>query len=559
MPPWPPAPGPLRFEGERRLTDREIATLLAWIRAGRPRGSSADLPSPRTWPSGWQMGPPDMILEMQEEFEIPAEGADVFRSFVLPLPIDRTRYVRGFEFRPGNVRVVHHARIMIDPLGNARRRDLDDPGPGFSGGLAAGEVFDADGHWIGWTPGKQPAMRSEELAWPILPGSDLVLELHMLPTGRPESIRAALGLYFSDREPDRTPFMVRLGRNDIDIPAGTADYVTEDSYELPVDVEILSVYAHAHYLGKSMEGWAVLPGGETLSLLRIDAWSFDWQDEYRYEVPVSLPRGSRVFMRFAYDNSAGNPRNPHVPPRRITYGWKSSEEMGDLWFQVRAKSRPDRAILADDFLRKERQAQVAGLVKQLEVNPGDLGRRNDLAYALLQGGQLTDAIREFESVAEADPSNVFALHNLGLAWNLRGNVESAEWAYRAAIGAAPDHAPSLSNLAVVLANSGRTEEAASHLRECIRSQPQYVEAYGNLGAILVASGRYDEAVSLYRQAVGISPGFGPVHYNLAGLYLAAGEVDAARRHYRAAAGSDYEQAASRAREALDRMAESGGR
>lgn len=553
MPPWPPVPGHGQFEGERRMKDREIETVLAWIEAGRPEGASDNLPTPPTWPSGWQLGEPDLVLEMTEEFEIPADGPDVFRSFVLPVPIGRTRYVRGFEFRPGNAPVVHHARMLIDPSGNARRRDEHDPGPGFSEGMALGEVFDPDGHWIGWTPGKQPTLRRPELAWSLEPGSDLMLELHLLPTGKPETIRSSLGLYFADSEPVRLPFMLRLGRNDIDIPAGAKNYVIEDSYELPVDIEVLSVYAHAHYLGKSMEGWAALPGGGRKDLLRIDDWSFDWQDEYRYQEPVGLPRGSRIFMRFSYDNSAENPRNPGQPPRRVTYGWKTFEEMGDLWFQVQAKDSADRAVLADDFLRKERLAQVAGLEKQLEASPGDLGRRNDLGYLHLQGGQLPAAIREFDRVVDRDPSNVFALHNLGLAWNLQGAITNAEQAYRAAIEADPTHAPSLSNLAVVLANTGRPDEAEGHLRNCIRAQPRYVEAYGNLGAILVSLGRHEEAVSTYRRAIEINPRFGPAHYNLAGLYLARGEAEAARRHYRAASQTDYDQAATRAREALEKI------
>ena len=135
----------------------------------------------------------------------------------------------------------------------------------------------------------------------------------MLPSGKPETIRSSLGLYFSDQPPGRTPFIVRLGRNDIDIAAGESNYVIEDSYVTPVEIEVLNVYAHAHYLGKTVEGWAVVPSGERRDLLQIEDWTFDWQDEYRYREPVRLPRGSRIFMRFSYDNSTGNPRNPEPP------------------------------------------------------------------------------------------------------------------------------------------------------------------------------------------------------------------------------------------------------
>lgn len=553
MPPWPPQPGGAPFEGERRMSDAEIATLLEWIEGGRPEGGAEDLPPAPTWPSGWTLGRPDLVVEMEEPFDVPAEGPDVFRSFVLKIPIDRTRHVRGFEFRPANAPIVHHARILLDAKGVARSRDEHEPGPGFSEGMAVGEVFDPEGHWIGWTPGKQPTLLESDLAWRIDPGTDLVLELHMLPTGRPESIQSALGLHFTGETPKRTPFILRLGRNDIDIPAGASNYAIEDSYRTPVDIEVLNVYAHAHYLGKTVRGWAVLPDGEERQLLRIDDWSFDWQDEYRYLEPVRLPRGSRIHMRFTYDNTARNPRNPRDPPQRVTYGWKTFEEMGDLWFQVLASSDADREILAHDFQRKERLAQIAGLEKQLEIVPSDLGKRKDLGYLNFQAGRFPEAIREFERVIERDPLSVFSWHNLGLSWNLLGKTDKAAVAYREAIEADPGHAPSLSNLAVVLANAGRAGEAEQSLRQAIRAQPRYVEAYGNLGAVLVSLGRFEEAVAIYRRAVEIAPEYGPVHYNLAGLYRDAGQLEAARRHYRAAKESDYERAAALAGKALDEM------
>ncbi len=554
MPPWLPTPGVAKFEDERWMAEAEISTLLGWIEGGRPEGDANDLPAKPTWPSDWRLGKPDLVVEMAEPFTVPADGSDVFRNFVLPIPVDRTRYVRGFEFRPGNTPVVHHARMLLDSNGVSRRRDELDPGPGFSEGMAPGEVFDPDGHWIGWTPGKQPTFIRPDLVWRVAPGYDLVLELHMLPTGKPETIRSSLGLYFTDRPPQRAPFIVRLGRNDIDIPAGESEYVIEDSYETPVDLEVLSVYAHAHYLGKSMEGWAVLPSGEERrELLRIENWSFDWQDEYRYAEPVRLPRGSRIHMRFTYDNSAGNPRNPSQPPKRVTYGWKTYEEMGDLWFQVLTADESDRDALAQDFLSRERSAQIGGLQKQLEINPSDVAKRKDLGYLQLQSARLTDAVGTFESVVAEEPTSVFAWHNLGLALNLLGETARAEDAYREAIVADPTHAQSLSNLAVVLANSGRVAAAEGPLRQAIQVQPRYVEAYGNLGAILVAVGRVDEAIAIYERAVEIDPGYGPVRYNLAGLHMEVGQLEEARRHYRAAAASSYEQAADRARQALERM------
>lgn len=553
MPPWPPSAGVTKFKRDRRMPEGEIATLLQWIEAGLPEGSPDTRLEVPNWPDGWTMGEPDLVLEMDEEFAVPAEGTDVFRNFVLPVPVSQPRFVRGFEFRPDIPGLVHHARMLLDTTGVARKRDELEPGPGFSEGMALGEAFDPDGHWIGWTPGKRPALLDPDLAWRIEPGSDLVLEMHMLPTGKPEAIRSSLGLYYSDQEPKQTPFMLRLGRNDIDIPAGSSNYVIEDSYETPVDIDVLSVYAHAHYLGRTVEGWAIQPDGTKEDLLRIDNWSFDWQDEYRYREPVKLPSGTRLFMRFSYDNSSSNVRNPNSPPRRITYGWRTEEEMGDLWFQVLARNESDRGLLARDFLHKERISQIVGLTKQLEVNPRDLSKQKDLAYLNLQAGRLSDAVRVFERVIEKDPSSVFSWHNLGLALNLQDELNGARVAYQAALDLDKDHVPSISNLAVLFANEGQVGEAEALLRRAIQAQPEYVEAYGNLGAILVSQGRIEEALETYRRAVSIDSSYGPVQYNLAGLYRQAGRIDAAREHYRAAAESGYERAAELARKALERM------
>ncbi len=551
MPPWPPAAGHGEFAGDRSLTPEERRTLLAWLDGDLPQGSPADLPPQPAWPAGRQLGEPDLIVAMPDAFPVPADGPDVFRNFVIPIPIEKRRFVRGFEFLPGNARLVHHARMLLDRSGRSRAQDAAADGPGFDGGMALDAVFDPEGHWVGWTPGKQPALRPPDMAWTLDPGTDLVLELHMVPTGKPETIRSSLGLYFTDRAPSRIPLILRLGKNTIDIPAGESDYRTEDSFTLPVDVEALNVYAHAHYLGKSIEAWADLPDGTRRSLLRIDDWSFDWQDEYRYNQPVFLPKGSTLRTRFHYDNSAGNPRNPNHPPLRVTYGWKTSQEMGDLWLQVLPATAAERKILAEKFQTKEAAAQIAGLRKQLEVEPDDLPRRIDLGYRYLQSGQTDSAVEHFETAAAGQsPPSVFVLHNLGVAWNLKGDAETAAAYYRKAVRADPGHGPSYNNLAVVLANKGETEEAVRQLRAAIAAEPRYADAYGNLGAVLVSLRRFDEAAAIYEKALEIDPGLGTVHYNLAGLYKAAGDREAARRHYQAAAAGGYPRAAALAQKAL---------
>ena len=132
--------------------------------------------------------------------------------------------------------------------------------------------------------------------------------------------------------------MLRLGRQDIDIASGDSSYRLTDSFTLPVDVEVAAVQPHAHYRAEEIRGFAELPDGTTRWLLLVKAWDFRWQHVYRYASPIALPRGSVLTMSYVYDNSSDNPRNPFDPPRRASWGQRSSDEMGNLWVQVLART-----------------------------------------------------------------------------------------------------------------------------------------------------------------------------------------------------------------------------
>ena len=165
-------------------------------------------------------------------------------------------------------------------------------------------------------------------------------------------MQSSVGLFLTDVAPSRTPFMIRLGSQRIDIPAGAQAYVSADRYVLPVDVELLAVQPHAHNLARSIKGFARLPDGRREWLIDIPDWDFRWQDVYRYADPVRLPRGTVLEMEYTYDNSTRNPRNPNRPPRRVTFGQTSASEMGDLWLQVATASDGDRAALEADYAPK---------------------------------------------------------------------------------------------------------------------------------------------------------------------------------------------------------------
>jgi len=267
MPPWLPEPGYGQFDGERRLTDEQLGLLIQWTREGAAPGDLDRVAAPAEFTAGWKLGVPDQVVTLPAAYTLEAETEDVFRNFVFPVPLDETVFVRSIEFRPDNLRVMHHATIAVDRTPSSRYRDDLDAEPGFDGMINTNAVR-PDGHLLGWVPGKFPFEGSEDIAWRLEPGSDLVVQLHMQPSGKREQVRPRIGLYYSERPPTQTPFLLRLGSLVMDIPARRAEYSIEDTYVLPVDVEVLGLAPHAHYLGKTMESYAVLPDGGRVWLLQ---------------------------------------------------------------------------------------------------------------------------------------------------------------------------------------------------------------------------------------------------------------------------------------------------
>ena len=280
MPPWQAdADYGGEFLNQPRLTPAELDVLQRWGAEGALEGNPADTPPPPQWTDGWQLGTPDLVVS-PPSFTLQADGTDVFRIFVVKLPVDSLKFVRGMEFRPGNARVVHHANIRIDRTDASRRFDEADPEPGYTGLIANSAVY-PDGHFLGWTPSQVPPLLPKGLAWRLQPNTDLVVELHMQPSGKEEVVQPTIGFYFGSDPPERTPAMLRLGRQSIDIPPGEKNYVITDSFITPVDIEVQAVQPHAHYRAKEMVGFANLPDGSVRPLIHIRDWDFRWQHVFR--------------------------------------------------------------------------------------------------------------------------------------------------------------------------------------------------------------------------------------------------------------------------------------
>jgi mono/diheme cytochrome c family protein len=333
MPPWKSVKGHGRFVGERRLSPEQIDLIARWADAGAPEGQAGDLPAAPKFADGWKLGPPDIVLTMPEPYSIPAEGPDIYRNFVLSLEVPEGKYIKAVEYRPGNRRVVHHAVCAIEPTGVARKQDEADPEPGFPGSLALpGQLF--PGSLAAWTPGRDPLPLPDGLSLPWKAGADLLFQLHLHPSGKPEQEQSQIGLYLTDEPPRRSMVDLLFIDRKIDIPPGERNYRTRDELTLPIEVEAYGIFPHLHMIGREIKITAHPPEGEPFSLLWIDDWDFNWQNFYQYDPPVKLAAGTRLVMDAVHDNSADNFRNPSNPPQRVVWGEQTTDEMSAAVLQL---------------------------------------------------------------------------------------------------------------------------------------------------------------------------------------------------------------------------------
>ena len=367
MPPWHAARGFGEFVGERGLTDTQIAAIAAWVKSGMPRGDSAKLPQLPAFPSdGWRLGKPDLILEMPAAFDLPASGPDVFRNFVIPTNLAEDKWVRGIEFRPSARKVVHHVLFAHVAGGSLAARDGADGRPGFGGMGAIGVGTAGSSQSLGgWAVGATPMMLPDGIALRLPRGSDFLLQMHFHLSGKPEAEKSLVGIYFSDKAPDKDLFSVQLPAlfgvgAGIDIAPGEKAFTVRDSYTLPGDVRVFSAMAHAHYLAREMKAVATLPDGSTKPMIWIPDWDFNWQDTYVYKEPFTLPKGTRLDVTLTYDNSDENPRNPVTPPRRALWGEQSFDEMGTVGFSFEALNKADVPTFQQELSARTKVAIAAG-------------------------------------------------------------------------------------------------------------------------------------------------------------------------------------------------------
>ena len=421
MPPWHPVEGHGKFVDERRLTTDELATLKNWHKTDMAEGPADKLPEPPKFASDWLLGEPDLIVKMPKAYTMRADGSDIYRSFCIPMDLKEDKWVAGFEVRPSARAVLHHVIIRIDQSGEARKADGARGTTGFSGMRGIGrssrrggsnDVFSGSlGGLGGWAVGGTPRILPLGLARKLPAGADLVLNSHFHPSGKEEEEQTTIGLYFTDKKPDRTLIGFQVppifgSISGLDIPAGESNYELTSKFTTPVDIDLVGVGAHMHYIGHTAKAHATLPDGTVKPLFYIDDWDFNWQGRYTYEQPIRLPAGTTVEGTVSFDNSANNPHNQFNPPRRVRWGLESTDEMGSVIFSAVPASEAD----LDEFNAAVRDHAVDEARLMAERRLGSRGGSGRSGR-----GNITDRLEQFRNSRPGGNSG----NRLGGDWRTR--------------------------------------------------------------------------------------------------------------------------------------------
>jgi hypothetical protein len=332
MPPWKPSTDCGSFAEARVLTQDEIDVLSKWVDNGAPEGNPADLPQPLDFQSGWALGQPDLVLSSAQPYTPPATG-DMYRCFTMPTDSTSDQYVAAIDVHPGDRQTVHHVIAFIDTTGESAK--LADAGGGY-------QCFGGPGFAItnvnastlgGWAPGARPVKLPEGVGFLLPKNSRVVLQVHYHPHGpAPQPDKTEIGIYYSKTKPTKLMRILPLINDTFTIPPGDSNYRVTASFDLPnipslANTHVWLIAPHMHLLGRKMHVDATLPSGQKQCLVTIDDWDFNWQGMYRYQNPIAVPAGSHLALEAFYDNSPDNWRNPNDPPKSVSWGEQTTDEM----------------------------------------------------------------------------------------------------------------------------------------------------------------------------------------------------------------------------------------
>ena len=327
MPPWKPVPGHGDFRDSYALSDGERQMFLDWIAAGMPEGDAADLPDAPAQNSEWELGDPDLVLQMAQPYTAP-RGNDIYRCFVLPTGLDTDQFVTAVQVNPGNRAVVHHVILFIDPKGDSDKLEGQDGDPGYTCFGGAGFPLTIGGALSGWAPGARTRYLPDGIGVQLPAKARIVMQVHYFPSGRPGPDQTKVGLYFSKTPIEKRLFYVPVLNDRFTIPAGAENYQADARFTVPplLDAHAVTIFPHMHLLGRKINV-ELENKGDITPMVFIDDWNFNWQGFYTYVDSIAMPAFSTLHLTCNFDNSANNPKNPNNPLVPVSWGEGTKDEM----------------------------------------------------------------------------------------------------------------------------------------------------------------------------------------------------------------------------------------
>jgi hypothetical protein len=358
MPPWFADPQYGHFRNDPSMTRQEIDTLVDWVDRGAAEGTPAGGPKPREFPTGWNIGKPDAVIEMPNGYQVPAKGTIDITYIIIPTNFGEDKWVQAAEVRPGNRALVHHVNVIVQrrdpkaprthqpgvPYTNPYVAPKMEPGARIVRGQPAAEFL------VGYVPGYQYKNWEPGQAKLIPAGADIILQLHYSTNGKSGDDRTTVGFVFA-KEPPRERVLSAVAKSwDFVIPPGAPNHEVRSSVKFASDVKLVSLHPHMHYRGRDYEYRAIYPTGESEILMRVPRWDFNWQMTYFLKEPKLLPKGTTIECVAHYDNSANNPFNPN-PAATVTYGEQTWDEMMSGWVEVAFDPAKDPRSLFDQAVQ----------------------------------------------------------------------------------------------------------------------------------------------------------------------------------------------------------------
>ena len=334
MPPWFADPKYGHFRNDRSLAEKDIDTLVSWVDAGAPEGDPKDLPKPVEFVDGWNIGKPELVLEMPEPFQVPASGTVEYQYVVLPYKFTEDRWVQMAEVRPGNRAVVHHVIAYIRDGSSKWMRDKK-PGEIFVPEPdSKGDRPQLSGDMLsGFAPGLPASILEPGQGRLVKAGSDIVLQLHYTANGKAGEDRTKVGVVFCKQPPAQRVMTLGASNNKFTIPPGDSNYRVDADFELGHDAKLSALLPHMHLRGKDFEYRLIYPTGETETILVVPHYDFGWQLWYQPVSDIVLPKGTKIAATAHFDNSPNNRNNPD-PTKAVKWGDQSWEEMMIGFFDV---------------------------------------------------------------------------------------------------------------------------------------------------------------------------------------------------------------------------------